>query len=401
MKRYEVLVVGAGPAGCTAARQCAKAGLSTLLLEKEKIPREKRCAGGVSFAALKELDFELPEEIIERRCIGMRAVQGEIQNEVRDTSCVANMVTRSIFDEFLAGKAKESGAEIKEEEACTGVEENRDHVTVTTNKSQYRANIVIGADGVFSVVARAVRPAFTDKELRFCLIADVPLGKTRVDELSGNLVELHYGYIEMGYAWLFPKRDYISFGLGGNFTAAKGLKDRFSSFLELFGINAAGEYKGCFIPITRFKHDLHTDRLMLAGDAAGFVDCFSGEGIHLAVAAGKRAARTAAAAHNENSFSKQVLHEYQDQFYKEFKADLQWSRWFSSLLFRFPGLILGNLIIRDEVILNYFKVMSGEKHFKDFALWALARLPYYLLRSGDRKKYRHAPPETGAAVPWV
>jgi flavin-dependent dehydrogenase len=102
---YDVIVAGAGPAGSTAARLCAEHGLRTLLLEKEKIPREKPCAGGLSIAASRELGLSLPGNLIERRCRGMRLVVGETQTTVQVEHDVAYMVRRSSFDAFLAGEA--------------------------------------------------------------------------------------------------------------------------------------------------------------------------------------------------------------------------------------------------------------------------------------------------------
>ena len=102
---------------------------------------------------------------------------------------------------------------------------------------------------------------------------------------------------------------------------------------------------------------------------------FGEEGIRFAIASGRIAAETAINAHRENDFSKNILKSYQRKFYTEFKNDLLWSTKMTGLFFRFPNLVLGTLLINSEVILRYFKVMSGEISFKDFSKWTITRLP--------------------------
>ena len=386
MNDYNVIVVGAGPAGATAARNCAKGGLKTLLLEKEEVPREKRCGGGISSGTLKELDFELPEDIVERRCVGMRAIQGKVKNEVRVSHCVATMVTRSKFDAFLIEKAVESGAKLQQKEPCLSVKVTGDGVKVTTSSGEYSADAVIGADGVYSVVAKSFRPPFSQEELRYCIVADVPMEKEKLDKFLPDMVELHYGYIDMGYAWLFPKKDYIAAGVAGAFTQAKGLKEKFKGFLKLHGFDENVQFKGCLIPISKFKNDSYSDRIILTGDAAGFVDCFSGEGIRFAVASGKYAAGTLIKARKENDFSKEFLKNYQDAFYKEFKGDLKSSILLTNLSFRYPDMLLGTLIRNDDVIVNYYKVMSAEMTFRQYMRWLMPRVPYFILKRLFGKK---------------
>jgi geranylgeranyl reductase family protein len=379
-ERYDVIVVGAGPAGASAARAASLAGLSTLLLEKQKLPREKRCGGGVSEAALKELDFPLPDRVVERRCNGMWGIQNDILTEVRVDRCVATMVSRPTFDAFLVEKAVEAGARIAEAEACREIQVLVDCVVVTTGKAEYRASVVIGADGFSSLVARSVRPKWSRRETRFCLVADVPLSTETIDRTTRSLAELRYGYIRQGYAWAFPKRDHISFGIGGEMGNARTLKRDFDRYLRLHGIEGEVPSKGCFIPVTEFRHDVVADRLMLCGDAAGFVDCFNGEGIRYAVASGRLAGRTAALAFRAGDFSKRTLLAYQRAFYTGYKRDMVWSSFITRLSSRFPRLVFGPLLADRKTILRYFEVMSGDEHFRRFARWIMARLPWLIIR---------------------
>jgi len=380
MKKYDVIVIGAGPAGATAARYCSKYNLNTLLLEKERIPREKRCAGGISLGTLKELDFDLPDELKERKCYGLYVKQGNIQNKVLSDSFIAIMTTRSKFDEFLADNARKAGAIINEGEKCTHLEVLNDYVLVRTDLNQYKANIVIGADGIFSQTRKIVRPPFADNEMCYCLIADVPMHDKEIQRRTQNLIELYYGYNNIGYAWVFPKKEYISYGIGGQYCCSKNLKKIFRRFLHDKNVRQPVKIKGCFIPISNFHHKIYTDRIMLAGDAAGLVDCFSGEGIRYAVVSGKQAAKIALEAHKQNDFSKKMIKKYQVRLYKKIKPDLVWSRRVTGISFRFPNVIFGTPLRKKEVILGYLKVLSGEIAFEHFALWVLKRLPAMILR---------------------
>lgn len=380
MKCYDLIVVGAGPAGSTAARAAAALGLETLLLEKCALPRAKPCAGGLSLGALRELDFPLPEELIERRCRGMRVVQGRFSNTVRADETIAFMVTRSNFDHYLARKAAEAGAEFREAEAFETMEPSLVGLRVRTATGEYGAKLVIGADGYFSRVASAIRGRFSRREKRFCLIADLPMPEKDIDERMGDFVTLNYGYVKLGYAWVFPKRDYLSFGVGGSPESAKGTAARFKEFVASFGIAGDFPVQGCYIPVTRFGHDCVAERVLLAGDAAGFVDSFSGEGIRTAIASGRNAAQTAAAACAENDFSLSSMKRYQDGFYAAHKRDLEASNWIADFSFRYPGLVLGTLLRSDEVLHRYTEVAKGELPFAEFASWAVRSLPRFVAR---------------------
>jgi flavin-dependent dehydrogenase len=119
---------------------------------------------------------------------------------------------------------------------------------------------------------------------------------------------------------------------------------------------------------------------MLCGDAAGFVDCFNGEGIRYAIASGRLAGRAAALAFKKGDFSKRTLFAYQRAFYARHKKDLVWSSFIMGLSSRLPRLVFGPLLADRKTILRYFKVMSGDEHFRSFARWIIVRLPWLIVR---------------------
>ncbi|MCJ7442985.1 MAG: FAD-dependent monooxygenase [Methanotrichaceae archaeon] len=128
---YDIIVVGAGPAGSSAARVAAKAGLDVLILEKETFPRYKPCGGALSERAISLLDFPLPENLCERTITGARVHYGDIVLERNKGYRLSTLVTRSRFDQFLLQKAQEIGAE-RVVQKVQEYKEKENHVEVLT-----------------------------------------------------------------------------------------------------------------------------------------------------------------------------------------------------------------------------------------------------------------------------
>ncbi len=380
MKRYDVIIVGAGPAGSTAARHCGLKGLKTLLLEKEKIPRYKPCAGGITFAAAKELDFDIPDDLIERKCHGMRIVFGKFKNHVTEEHPLAYMVTRSLFDEYLVEKAVTAGAEIQDSETCLSVTPDREKVSVYTSKGEYLSNIVIGADGFFSAVLKSLGKKFDKNEIRFCAITEIPMPESSISDLLNNCVELHYGVVNIGYAWLFPKREYISVGIGGPLLQSKTIIQGFKRFLKRGGFNDRIKPRGCFLPVSQFHSNVYSERVMLAGDAAGFVDAFSGEGIRYAIASGKIAAKTALLCHESNDYTADSVRRYQHNCVESFGKDLKYSHRITEMLFKRPNLFLTTAIINDSIQRRYLSTVTGDIGLEEYFYWIKKRFPYFLFK---------------------
>ncbi len=130
---YDLIVVGAGPAGSTAARTASKMGLKALILEKEAFPRYKPCGGALSDRAISLLDFSLPEELCERTITGARVHFKDVVTERHKGYRLLTLVTRSSFDNFLLQKALDAGAKHATQKVLDFVE-RKDHVEVLTDE---------------------------------------------------------------------------------------------------------------------------------------------------------------------------------------------------------------------------------------------------------------------------
>jgi len=379
--RVDVIVVGAGPAGTTAARHCALYGLKTLLLEKSRLPRAKPCAGGVTVAAISELGLDIPENIIERKCTGLHIQFRGLENEVQSPEPISYMVTRSKFDHYLAAMAVRAGTLLYEDEECIDIEQENDRIVVRTDQRVLCAPVIIGADGYFSSVRKLFQPKFDRGEIRYCVLSNIPMSPHEISSRFNDLITIQYGFVSNGYAWIFPKGSCLSVGAGGVLSQSRDLPNRFREFLSLNHLNPDAELRGCFIPVSRWRHDIYTDRILLAGDAAGLVDSFSGEGIRYAIASGKLAAETVITAHHRGDFTTQTLHEYQERCWNDMGRDLDKSNRATDLISRHPNLFFGAIVGNDEAMKHYMRTVTGEISFSDFTGWIKGRMLRYLIRS--------------------
>lgn len=188
----DVIVVGAGPAGATAAKYIAKAGLNTLIVEKDVLPMDKTCAGGVSSQALESLDRNIPKHLVKRQCFGASVRYNEHVLESRSEKFIASMVSRSEFDNHLTAKAVDSGAVLFQNTRVKSVDIKHDFVEVNTTAGVFKSKALIGADGVNSVCARCVRPRFKSSEIAFSLAAEIPVSGEYIGEYFSESLLSNY-----------------------------------------------------------------------------------------------------------------------------------------------------------------------------------------------------------------
>lgn len=381
---YDVIVAGAGPAGSSCARECARQGFNTLLIDKDRFPRSKPCGGAVSEQALSYLDFALPDDIIEKECYGARLYFKGRNLEVRKDYRLAVLVSRERFDTFLVKKAREAGAHTLEGERVINLKSNQDHVDVITNNAVFRTRFVVGADGVNSVVAKHVRPPFSKKEKLFAIVSKVQTPKGETDRRLEGIIDIYFGLIPLGYGWVFPHGGYFSVGVGGLATEFRNPKQTLLDFGNQLGF-AIGESQGHFIPIGGMRRKLTSHRVLLAGDAAGFVDPFIGEGIAYAIRSGKLAAQSIVNCLSRKDLSCVHLSSYEQACENTIVKDFRHVWKLTRAVHKFPDLFLRPFVCDERILQKYLEVPSCRIHYRKFLFWLLTWFPSSIFTSYARR----------------
>lgn len=379
----EVIVVGGGPAGSTVAGHLAERGLDVLVLDKDRFGRNKPCAGGITARALSALGFALPEKIVREECHVFRAVMGDKVREVRFSEPYAITVDRRELDAFLLQRAEQLGAVVHMNEEVLAVQPQTDGMLVQTAEAAYRAPLVIGADGFPSRVART----FGRKGLltaAACLCADVSLPSD--SSRFHGVLETHWGLFRWGYAWVFPKKDHLSVGLGTWDGCRKDLKSLWARFVLSQGLPTA-KAKGHLIPIGGTTQLITADNLILVGDAAGFADPLTGEGLYHAFASAREAADTILSLKRSGlPYTANNLARYKKTCWELFGRDLKCAARLNKIAQRYPELWQQAFSEPTNWFAQALKVVQGEKSYRQLYYWALPRLPWLWARKNITKK---------------
>jgi flavin-dependent dehydrogenase len=331
------VVVGAGPAGATAARTLALAGVSVKLLDRSAFPRNKPCGGGISIRVLRRFPYlERELDRIATHAVSRLYLEGPGGEStiVQADESMALMIRRVDFDALLVSLAVEAGAELITGADIVQASADADGVALTARDGrQFEAPVVIAADGVHSVIAKrlGLNARWPAGAIALDMMEETPRAVLR--DTDPSTLWVAYGYdpsrrcsdlrgregrdssasaggavtrnkkAPEGYAYVFPKRDHVNVGIGyvlshyrdavarapyelqRDFVAA--LSDR--GVLE--GESVRHNFTPFLIPVGGPLRRPGRGRVLLAGDAGGFVNAFTAEGIYYAMVSGDLAAR--------------------------------------------------------------------------------------------------------------
>ena len=346
---YDLIIVGAGPAGCSAALYAARHGLKTLLLEKERFPRDKICGdalSGKSITILRELALldkvaALPGVTIntitfsspDHTSFSINLNHSGLKNTTKGF-----VVRRKVFDNFLYQEVRRTDVRCQEGFTVTdlvledgqlqgirGTQDDSDQVL------EYKSRIILGADGYKSIVAQKTGLYHLDPEHWVVALRGY---YKNVKDLTDQ-IELHFiDEVIPGYFWIFPvDNSYANIGIGMLHSAIKKQKADLKQMLQR-AINseffkdrfaAAAEVEkpvGWNLPVGSLHRRNYGPGFLLLGDAAGLIDPFTGEGIGNALYSGKYAVETVRAALNCGNFSANFLSRYDRELWQGIGPEL-------------------------------------------------------------------------------
>lgn len=283
--KRDIVVVGAGPAGAYCAFHLAKEGFRPVLLDHSH-PREKPCGGGLSpfaqevFPFLKEIPFAHGEaDQIQIVYYKNKRIKVKVKNRYL-------FVSRLKLDQYILEMALAEGARLEKVKAL-GAKRHQKEWEIITNKGTLRAGVLIGADGVDSVIRKATVGPFQASDLGMCY-------GYLAKPLKDRNILLKFLPRRRGYIWIFPRGDRVCIGIATSLRRSADSKTELDKFLKPYYPKLEITSKwAAMIPTLRsrsFRTQVAGPDWMLIGDAAGHVDSVSGEGIPYALRSGELAA---------------------------------------------------------------------------------------------------------------
>lgn len=390
----EVIVAGAGPAGAVAARTLATADIDTLLVDRRSFPRNKPCGGGITTRALTRFPW-LPDAIrpIDRHYVSTLRLEGPDEAGIEITSprpCVL-LIRRVEFDKVLVDQAIAAGARFESGIEITQAAEDAEGVTLRTRDGrQLRAPMVVAADGVHSVIARrlGLNPRWARSRIAIDMMEETDtLVTTRPDVLW-----IAYGYRNLdGYAYIFPKAHHVNVGIGcllSHFDEhvdahPDQLQDELIGTLQSRGIlrghRDAEAFTPYLIPVGGPLERTGRGRVILCGDAGGFVHGVTAEGIYYAMVSGEQAGRAVVAHRNEPT---RAIAAYERGWRDEIGTELADGVLLQQLLFGDRSRVRALIDAAPEspVTTNVLEMVRGERSYASVRRRLVMRYPYLALQ---------------------
>lgn len=386
-KNFDVIIVGAGPAGVSGAIRIAQNGLNVALLDKATFPRDKTCGDALSVDVINQLELLSPALMRQFQTLENKVASYGVKifspdhNHIdipfiyKDVKSCGYISPRINFDNLLFQYARRySNIDIYENCTVTSASISNDKAVVETSEGTFRAEVIVGADGAHSVIAKSLGDIKIKKEHYSAGLRVYYEGVSRFDK--DGFIELHFFKdILPGYLWIFPLPDdkaNVGIGVLSSVVSKKklNLKETLQNLLKahphlserFMNARPLETIKGFGLPLAGAKRNLSGERFLLAGDAAALIDPFTGEGIANAIRSGRIAAEHIIKCFDQKNFSATFNKAYDKEIYKRLSKELKISRTLQQ-------------VVRHSALFNFaVKKAKQSKYLQKFLIEALANV---------------------------
>lgn len=336
MAMFDVIIIGAGPAGTAAAYDLLCAGLKVLMLDKSKFPRKKACAGGLTPKALDLYRFDI-SRLIRRRIREVAVInRSGKQFVIHEKKPLCYMTRREELDYFVLQRVMQKGAAFRVVPRIDTIDSDRKSVKVLAGKELFKARYLIGADGANSRVRQLTSPSHPFAR-QMAIEVDVQVRHPAKCKMTFDFSRSQYAYY-----WIFPRDDHVNIGVYSvkkNIRLSERLLVEYAN--KALGCTQLKGFRGYPICTGGFRY-IPSGRVLLVGDAAGFAEPLLGEGIYFALKSGQLAAGSVIQGMTNSGIS--VGKRYQNML-KYLRMDLKLYQLSAKLLYRIPQLSLSLLSI--------------------------------------------------------